>query len=197
MSGTPPSSNGSATSLPRGLLRLLRFRADGFAGIPATPRGFLQSLAVQFVLPALTGLSLLASAPLRLVLLYVVASTVALLAPPVISHAMVDAARRATRWLRYATAYNWCQAIISLVFTLFSLASRFEPAPNGQHLSPLQLIVGLLALYTLALNWFLVRAGLEMSRGQATMFLIGVWFTTALVVAAPFVVTALLLHAIG
>lgn len=198
MSGRPPSPAPSPPpSLPRGLVRLARFRADGLAAIPATPRGFLQSLAAQLVLPVLGGLAMLAAAPVHVVLLYVLANVVALLAPPVISHAMVDARRRDTLWLRYATAYNWCQLLIALLFTALGLLGRTDPLQSGGPLSPLQFVMLLLAVYSVALNWFLIRVGLEMPRGQTTVVFIGIWFATMLLLAGPFVLSALLLHGLG
>ncbi len=150
-----------------GMARLARGRVDGLAQFGDTPQAFLASLAPLLAFPIVgAALLLTTEGPVR-ALATLFATIVAQLAPAVLSHALARAWHREAHWLRYATAFNWCQwalplaALALLIVLQFGLRLGLAEGAADQ-----MLIVGL-AAYGLWLNWLLARHGLSLSPSRA------------------------------
>lgn len=166
-----------------GLLRIARGRADGFAQFSDTPRAFLVSfvpLAVIQVAPSLWLPSQGYAAAVNLL-----AAVVALLAGPVLSHALARRWGREAEWLHYAVASNWLiwaalLFAVALAPPLLLLALLNVPIINA---------VSTLALagmgYMLWLQWFTARHVLALPAGQALAFTLLVDLGTFLLATLP------------
>jgi len=150
-----------------GMTRLARGRVDGLALFGDTPQAFLSSLAPLLAFPIVGAALLLISDGVFPALAALLGTIVAQLAPAVLSHVLARMWGREARWLRYATAFNWCQWALPLAavapLIVLQLAIRFGLAADTASQT---LILGLVA-YGLWLNWFLARHGLDLSRGRA------------------------------
>ncbi len=151
-----------------GMMRLARGRVDGLAQFGDTPQAFLSSLAPLLAFPIVGALLLLTTeGPVR-ALATLLATVVAQLAPAVLSHALARRWGREAQWLRYATAFNWCQWALPLAAIALLIVLQFALwAGLSEEAADQVLILGL-AAYGLWLNWLLARHGLSLSRGRAT-----------------------------
>lgn len=150
-----------------GMARIARGRIDGLTLFGDTPQAFLSSLAPLLAFPLVGALMLLSSSGTSRAVLTLLVTLVAQLAPPVLSHALARAWGREHLWLRYATAFNWCQwalplAAMALLIVLQIGMAAGLPGP----VADLLLLFGI-AGYGLWLNWLLARHGLELSAGWA------------------------------
>jgi hypothetical protein len=171
------------------LARVARGRADGMPLFPGTTQGFLASLAPLIGFPvALAILMLMGGGGIRAVA-GLLGTLCALLVPPVVSFELARLWRRQAAWLRFATAFNWCQWVVLLVgvvvmMVVMTLASASGAAAAGLNRAAdagLIIIVG----YGLWLHWFLGRHGLQVSRLRAALLVVCVNLGTALVVIGP------------
>ena len=187
MSGAP-----ARPSPLRGVLLLARGRGEGIACFRSSPEAFLASLAPLLALP-LAGAALLVvrGAFMPAVALVLLALTTQV-APAVLSHAVARFLGRENGWLRYATAYNWCQwanvAVMAVLLLVLSLVTG----------APVTAVVGSPAFgyvvlgYSMWLHWVLARNGLDLSRWRATGLVLAVSFGTMLLVVGPEVAGMLL-----
>lgn len=150
-----------------GMVRLARGRVDGLAQFGETPQAFLSSLAPLLAFPIVgAALMLTTDGPVR-ALATLLATVVAQLAPAVLSHALARAWGREAQWLRYATAFNWCQWALPLAAMALLIALQFALRLGlPEHAADQVFVLGL-AAYGLWLNWLLARHGLSLSRGRA------------------------------
>ena len=169
----------------RGVLLLARGRAEGLMLFRATPEGFLASLAPLLAVP-LAGAALLllggwAGPAVALVLIALTAQ----LAPPVLSHALARRWGREAGWLRYATAYNWCQwaVLAAMVLLLMVLGAVTGTPPSA--------VVGSRVFgwaaggYGMWLHWVLARHGLGLSTGRAALLVLLVSLGVMALVLGP------------
>jgi hypothetical protein len=174
----------ASESLVGGIVQLVFMNRAGFSRIEATPQAFLASLAplIAFVLVG-SGMEVAvagwhAGAGDALQTLCVV------LGQPVVSHFYARRFGREDRWLRYATAMNWCQLALPVaggVLMVFLMLS-------GAAASPVQVVagvVGLVFLYALLLNLFLIWRGLDLGFGRSVLFLVAVTLTLAVLLSVP------------
>ncbi len=187
MSGAP-----ARPSPLRGVLLLARGRGEGMACFRSSPEAFLASLAPLLALP-LAGAAILvvrgAFMPAAALVLLAVTTQVG---PAVLSHAVARAFSREDDWLRYATAYNWCQwANVAVMAVLLLVLSGMTGAP-------VPVVVGSAAFgyavlgYSMWLHWVLARSGLDLSRWRAAGLVLAVSFGTMLLVVGPEVARKLL-----
>src|ERR1700722_11858029 len=146
-----------------GIFRVARGRADGMAQFGGTPEAFLASLAPLIAFPLVGGALMIIGGGGLEALTDLLATLCALLAPPVLSFQVAHWWGREPEWLRFATAFNWCQWIIPLLFCLLvlvfgSLAMAGLPAVLARNGLLLCLVV-----YGLWLHCFLARHGLGLS----------------------------------
>ena len=94
--------------------------------------------------------------------------------------------RREAAWLRFATAFNWCQWAIPVLGSLLLLTvghSGIGSVCRG--VPPRGLALLGLVSYGLWLHWFLARHGLGLSRLRAAVLVLGVNLATVLIVVGP------------
>ena len=168
-----------------GVASLARFDAKGLAAIPGNRDAFLASIAplVAFTLVG-AGLMLVDNGGLPAIEELAV-TLCALLTPAVLSHLFAQIWRREENWLRYATAFNWCQWAIPVVACALLLVLGLCIAAGLPNQIAGAVVVGGLILYALALHWFLARHGLRLSVLRAVLVVVGTNLGTALVVLLP------------
>ncbi|MEJ0016858.1 MAG: hypothetical protein WDN25_09855 [Acetobacteraceae bacterium] len=185
MSGRTGSRGPRAGSIVVGVLRLARGRADGLSQFGGTRDSFLASLAPVVAFPLVGAMLMLLGGGGAAALSSLLVALCALLAPPVLSFEVARMWGRQEAWLRYATAYNWCQWVIPVVGSLLLLGFGILAAlglPRGA--ARIGVVLGL-ASYGLWLHWFLARHGLALTRLRAVLMVIGVNLLTALIVLGP------------
>ncbi len=171
-----------------GMLRVARGRVDGLAQFGDTAQAFLSSLAPLLAFPIVGALLILARDGPAKALAILLMTLVAALAPAVLSHALARAWGREERWLRYATAFNWCQWAMALAFmALVVVLQAAMQLGLAEETASAALPVGLGA-YGLWLNWLLARHGLGLPRFRSALLVAATNLGTALLVAGPGVV---------
>jgi hypothetical protein len=170
-----------------GMARLARFCADGLSAFDASPPGLLAALApwLAFALVG-SGLELLNGQPLTAAT-DLLASVVALLAPPVLSQALALAWGRDAAWLRYSVAMTWCQwlifpALLGGMLAHLLLTLLGAPAAVVHSLAAL----GVLG-YALALQLFITRTALVLPLWRAAVTVVAVNLGTLMVTFGPLV----------
>jgi hypothetical protein len=177
----------------RGIARVARGRPDGLNQFSGTVQGFLVSLAPLLAFPLVGTLLVLGHGGGAPAISDFLATVAVLLAPAVLSFEFARLWRREAYWLRFATAFNWCQWVLPvlaavLVTVLGALLHAGLPRPAAP-----KLLVLCLAGYGLWMHWFLARHGLALSRLRAALLVAGVNLGTAVLVVMP---RLLLLHRI-
>ncbi len=150
-----------------GMARLARGRVDGLEQFGDTPQAFLASLAPLLAFPIVGAALSLASDGVLRALATLFATVVLQLAPAVLSHALARAWGREAQWLRYATAFNWCQWALPLAAVALLIVQQFALWLGLPKDAASQMLIVGLAAYGLWLNWLLARHGLSLSRGRA------------------------------
>jgi hypothetical protein len=168
-----------------GIIRLARGKADGLTQFGSTRETFLASLAPLVAFPLVGGVLMMLGGAGFDGLGALLETLCAVLAPPVLTF---EAARRWGRqeaWLRFATAFNWCQWVIpivgSLLLLVFGVLTMAGLPPQAARAGVLVGLVG----YGLWLHCFLARHGLGLSWSQAGLMVVGVNLATVLLVAGP------------
>ena len=180
------------TSVWLGIARLARFRADGLEQFGHTPQAFLNSLAPLLAFPLVSGLMTMLGGEGHYAVLNVLVSVIALLAPAVISYYFTVAWHREVLWLRYAIAFNWCEAAVMLTAVLMLLLPGSAMEANHAVWTGVLSAVVLLLGYWLVLHWFLVRRGLHVSVSRAVLLVVAVNIGTGLLVKGPSLLAALI-----
>jgi multisubunit Na+/H+ antiporter MnhG subunit len=171
------------------VLRLARFDAAGLAQFGDTTHAFLASLAPLIAFPLVGAALMLLRGDGLDALAEFLATLCALLAPPVLSHVLAALWRREGEWLRYATAFNWCQWAIPMVAAgVLLLVALLAAAGVPNRVAALIAVVGLV-LYALGLHWFIAYRGLHLTRLRAACLVIGVNAGTAALVLVPSLLT--------
>jgi hypothetical protein len=182
VSERPPSA---ALRTLRGIVLLACFRSDGLAAFPATAQAFLNSLAPLIAFPLVFGLVAMASSHAGTALGDLLATVVALLTPPVVSHILARAWGREERWLRYAVAFNWCQWCLPLavapVLVTLGLVAALAPGAGAAGVLVLLEMVGMM----FTLRWFLTRQGVAITPARISLFVLLVNAGVGLLMAAP------------
>jgi len=169
----------------RGIVRVALGRPEGIDQFADTRKGFLASLAPLIAFPLVGTFLLLLEGGGVPAVADLFATLAVLLAPPVLSFELARLWGRQARWLRFATAFNWCQWLLpvlaSVLMTILGLLLRIG---LSEHAATVMLVLGL-GGYGLWLHWFLARHGLALSGFRAAMLVLTVNLGTALLVLAP------------
>ncbi len=173
-----------------GILRLARFDARGLTQFGSTPEGFLASLAPLIAFPLVGAVLLLGRGDPLDALAEFLATICTLLAPPVLSHLFAVAWNREGEWLRYATAFNWCQWAIPMAAAVMLLLAAMLIGAGLPNREAAVIALGGLAVYALALHWFIARKGLQLSILRATLLVLGVNIGTGVLVLLPMLFSA-------
>jgi len=169
----------------RGIVRIARGRPDGLEQFAGRIQGFLASLAPLLAFPLVGTLLLLLNGGGALAIADLFATVAVVLAPPVLSWEFARLWHREGHWLRFATAFNWCQWLLPALASLLLLsAGALLDAGMPQHTATGLVVFGL-AGYGLWLHWFLARHGLALSRLRAALLVAGVNLGTAALVLGP------------
>ncbi|OYV40302.1 MAG: hypothetical protein B7Z80_04885 [Rhodospirillales bacterium 20-64-7] len=168
-----------------GLFRIARGRADGVGCFGATPQAFLASLAPLIAFPLVAaGLGMFTEGPRR-ALTGLAIAICAMLTPAVISFELARIWKRADAWLRFATAFNWCEWILpAIAFLTMVPLSAAIGAGMSETVASAALIT-CLVVYGLWLHWFLARKALGLSGYRAVLLVVLVNLGTAVVVLGP------------
>ena len=183
----------------RGVVLLCRGRAAGFSEIGTGPEAFLSSLAPLIAFPLVGCVLMVAQGKIQDALADFLATLIALLAPPVISHAIARRWGREERWFRFATAVNWCQWVLPLLGALLVMIAGIMVQAGVPLRTAIVLLCGVLLAYAFWLQWFLARHGLDLSGPRAAALVLIVNLITIALIAVPqvleLVVQPLLAHA--
>ena len=174
-----------AGSIVVGIARLARGRPDGLAQFGATRDAFLVSLAPLIAFPLVGGVLMVLGGGGRGAITGLLATLCALLAPLVLSFEVARLWGREAAWLRFATAFNWCQWVIPVIGSvllvvlgmLIGLGLPREYARAGA-------VLGII-IYGLWLHWFVARHGLGLSGLRAAVLVLGVNVATVIIVLGP------------
>ena len=169
-------SSAELTSAIRGALLLARFDAQGFNAFDRTLEGFWKS----FFAAVLTG-------PLQLLLSFEVASAsggqarlgddwllgllafiVHWLAFPVVMLSVVDWLDRRQRYFAFMVAFNWSnlpQVVLLLLVYSPAVAGLMPPQAA-------QLLGSVVFAFILAYEWYIAKAGLDISGGKAVAVIV-------------------------
>jgi hypothetical protein len=172
-----------------GIVRLATGRADGFARFDSTPQAFMTSLAPLLGLPIVGFLMMLANGLVLDGLGDLLATCCAVLAPPVISHALARAWGREAEWMRFAVAFNWCQWIIPMAVALVLLGTGTAIRAGMPIGVAAILAMCLIAGYGLWLHFFLARRGLGLPRGRAVLLVLAINIGTLVLALGPRLLT--------
>ena len=168
-----------------GAARLAIGRGDGMVRFGDSPQAFLASLAPLVAFPLVGALVLVFSGSPGLALAALLLTLVAQLSPPVVSHWLAVRWGREDDWLRFATAFNWCQwaipvAAVTMLVALQTIAGNSMSVETAGQV----LVLGL-AAYGLWLHWTVARHGLDLSRGRAALLVLIVNAVTIALVIVP------------
>jgi hypothetical protein len=185
MSGQAPNKAGAGRSTLIAVLRVARGRRDGIPMFGNSAQSFLTSLAPLLAFPLVGFVLMLLRGGGARSLADLLATVCALLAPPVLSHQFARLWRREALWLRFATAFNWCQWALPLVASLIVLLTAFAAAFGlSDRSARMALVLGLVG-YGLWLHWFLARHALSLSAGRSLLLVLGVNIGTVAIVLGP------------
>lgn len=189
MSGNLRAPRQRPGSIVLGIVRLARGHADGMQQFGASRDAFLASLAPLIAFPLVGGVLMLLGGGGLAALSDLLATLCALIAPLVLSFEIARLWRRQQFWLRFATAFNWCQWVIPLLGSVLLLVFGVLAALGLPHQLARTGVVLALVSYGLWLHWFLARHGLGLSRLRALLMVLAVNFVTVLLVVGPRMVT--------
>ena len=177
---------GHQRSIFRGIVRLVRFDGQGLLEFGDTPQAFFNSLAPLLAFPLVGTAVTLYGGENHGAALNLLASVIALVAPAVLSHLLASLWHRESLWLRYAVAFNWCEAAVflAMVVLLFVFARRGFLV-HAAWSAPVY-------LYWAVLHGFLAKRALRISVVRAVVMVVFVNFGSFLLMAMPIgVLTAL------
>jgi len=170
-------------SVLRGIVRLARFRAEGFAEFDTTNRALLTSLVPLIVFPVLMQIT---QGLWTQALFDLFFTTVTLLTPLVVTEFLARRWGREALWVRFAVASNWCQwvlpAMLMVALLVLRIGAHLGLPMDGNVIAPCLVV---LALYGIVLQWFLARRGLDLSAGKAVLMVLAADLSTALLVGVP------------
>jgi hypothetical protein len=168
-----------------GILRVARGRADGIGCFGGTPQSFLASLAPLIAFPLVgAALAVVTDGPRR-ALTSLAMTVCALLTPAVLSFEVARRWGRGEAWLRFATAFNWCEWTLPVIACLVMVPLSVAINAGMNETAASLLLVGSLGFYGLWLHWFLAHKALALSGFRAVLLVIVVNLGTVLAVMGP------------
>ncbi|GAJ27573.1 hypothetical protein [Acidomonas methanolica] len=180
MAMTRPDSppRGPVLSILRGVWRLGRGDAEGFNDFRSGPDAVLAAMAPSLALYLIVFVGQLVHGPSVLVLTNLLVLLAALLARLIVTHGLAVRWSRQGLWMRYAAASLWCDWLPGLLSLLMSVLLHLMLPSVGD--TPGGTLGIFLAIegYDLWLSWFVARAGLALTRGQAVLLVAAVLAVT-------------------
>ncbi len=181
-------------SVLRGIVLVCRFRREGLAEFDSSRNAFLASLAPLIAFPLVGALMVAQLGLISAAISSFLTSLIALLAPLLISEMFARRWGVGERWLHFAVASNWSQCITPILFGVLRAASWIMvqlgvlPSDDGALVGLLMVVL----IYALAVQWFVVRHGLALSRGQTALLVFGSDLVTGALVMTPTLLMAAL-----
>lgn len=168
-----------------GILRIARGRCDGIGCFGSSAQAFLSSLAPLIAFPLVGAvLGAFTEGPRR-ALTDLAMTLCALLTPAVVSYELARLWTRADAWLRFATAFNWCEWILPVLACLIMVPLGVAISMGLSEDAASIVLLGCLGVYGLWLHWFLARNALALSRVRAAVLVFLVNLGTLVVVMGP------------
>jgi hypothetical protein len=168
-----------------GIWRIARGRADGISRFGSSPEAFLASLAPLIAFPLVGAvLGAFTEGPRR-ALTGLAMTLCALLTPAVVSFEVARVWKRSDAWLRFATAFNWCEWIMLALACLMIVPMSVAISLGLSEDVASKVWLGCLGAYGLWLHWFLARNALALSRLRAVVLVLLVNFGTLVAVMGP------------
>lgn len=189
MSGAPRKAEPGPQmqAVLRGILLVARGDRAGLALFGATSQSYLSSLAPLIAFPLVAaGLMLMRGGGASTVA-DLLATLSILLTPAVVSFELARLWGRHAGWLRFATAFNWCQWAIPAVGAVMMLLLFLSVALGAPSRVAALVLIGALAGYSLWLHWFVVRTGLQVGRWRAALVVLAMNAATSLLVIAQYI----------
>jgi hypothetical protein len=181
MSETPRARK----SVMLGIFRTARGRADGIGCFGSTSQSFLASLAPLIAFPLVgAALGLFTEGPRR-ALTGLAMTVCALLTPAVLSYELARVWGRTDAWLRFATAFNWCEWALPVIACLVMVPLSVAIDAGLGETAASTILVGCLGAYGLWLHWFLARKALSLSGRRAVVLVLVVNLGTVAAVMGP------------
>ena len=172
-------------SILLGIFRIARGRSDGIDCFGSGAQAFLSSLAPLIAFPLVgAALAMFTEGPRR-ALTGLAMTMCALLTPAVISHELARAWKRGDSWMRFATAFNWCEWILPLLACFIMVPLSFAIGGGMSETAAALVLVACLGAYGLWLHWFLARHALLLSPFRAAVLVFLINLGTAVVVMGP------------
>jgi hypothetical protein len=169
----------------KGAALLATGRGRGINYFTATEGAFLASLAPLIAFPLVgAGKMLLSGQPLG-ALGALLLTLVAQLTPPVVSHALATRWGRELEWIRYATAFNWCQWAIPVVLFVMVIVFQLAAGSRFSEEQAAKVVVLGIGAYGLWLHWMVARHGLILSRRRAALLVLLVGLATVALLMGP------------
>jgi hypothetical protein len=173
-----------------GIFRVARGRPDGIDCFGASSQAFLASLAPLLAFPLVgTAIGLFTEGVISSLTEFAM-YVCALLTPAVVSFELARRWGQGDRWLRFATAFNWCEWVLPLVgcMVLIPISLAISAGLNARVAS--LILLGCLGVYGLWLHWFLARHALSLSKVRAAVMVLLVNAATVLIAAMPRLIAA-------
>lgn len=168
-----------------GILRIARGRADGISFFGSSSQSFLSSLAPLLAFPLVGAILGLFNEGPRRALTGLAMTVCALMTPAVVSHELARRWQQGDAWMRFATAFNWCEWILPVVACLVMVPLSVAIGLGMTESAASVVLVSCLGIYGLWLHWFLARSALELSGLRAAILVLLVNMATALAVMGP------------
>jgi hypothetical protein len=183
--GRPFGGGGGPPAVMLGIGLIARGRAEGLTHFGNSAQAFLASLAPLVAFPLVGGMLLALNGEIHAGIVSFLETLAVLLAQPVISELVAAWWGRGDQWLRYATAFNWCQWLIPvlgslLIVVIGLLITMGMPSSWGMPV----LLAGV-GGYGLWLQWFLAQHGLALGRVRAGVLVLLVNLGTAALLVVP------------
>ena len=182
MSPPPAPAQPPIGLILRGVLRIARGRVDGLEVFGNSRQAYLRSLTPVVVVAVMVSVIMPGEISMadRLTTFFQLLS--AFLWFSVGGHFFARLWGREDRWLGYATALNWCQAVLPFLLGIALLVPIFLASLLGL---PPKAIVALLfiasTVYMYWQYWFLARFGLGLG-GKQSVILVGIILTVHIAV---------------
>ncbi len=174
-----------------GIMLVARGRAEGLRQFGSSPQSVLGALAPLMAF-LLVGVLLGVLGRNREAVTDAAGVSVGLLGPLVLSFEVARRWDRGAQWLRFATAFCWCQwaAPMILAVVLVLMAILMGLGVSGDAAAGAG--VALLFAYGLWLNWFLARHALSLSAWRAAAMVAIVNVATVVLILGPQIVDYML-----
>ncbi len=183
----------SRKSVLIGLWRVARGKPDGIAYFGGDAASFLSSLAPLLAFPLVGAVAGLFTEGPGQALTDLAMTLCALLTPAVVSYELARFWQRTDAWVRFATAFNWCEWILPVLACLILVPLSVAITLGMNEDAASLILLGCLGSYGLWLHWFLARNALSLSGLRAAVLVFVVNLATVAVVMGP----RLLIHGLA